>query len=97
MVLLILEKKLGIDITKKIWSYYRDLLLEDCINEVSKYKNRIKLDRYFVSEDCVWITFDVHIILTTTQYMNTFYRNFVKINRQTITHLLYRPESFDDD
>lgn len=96
MVLLILEKKLGIDITKKIWSYYRDLLLEEYMLKVFKYKNELKLDKYFVSDGCVWITFNAHIILTTSDYMNIFYRQFIGINRKTIIHLLYRPEIHDD-
>ena len=85
-MLLILENKFGIDIAKKIWDYYRDLVIREC----SEFKR--KRNRYFVSENCVWINYHTHIVLTSCDYMNRFNRKHGIVNNNTIRYLLHSQE-----
>ena len=64
------------------------------IKECSEFKR--KRYRYFVSDDCVWLQYDNHIFLTSCEYMNEFYRRYIRINDNTMQYLSYNSVDFEN-
>ena len=75
-----IEKKLGIDITKKIFKFYMDFVFR----ELTK-KNKIR-DYYYTKDDCTFVLYykkgfrnldlsDIkYMFVSSFVYMNQFYR-----------------------
>ena len=82
-MLLFIEKKIGKDLSRKIYDFYKDFIHIEII-QYDIRKSKESKDKYQVSGNCCYITHGIYCFICTPRFINQFYRKYINLSNDTL-------------